>query len=160
MIPYRPSPSNRLQVCNLLELIYRAHNVCHRQKMDNVCTCRRQRTSSFDLNAQSKIYPTERWTFVIARTATVRGHAFSYVMPAWMHPQSELLIVRASYAVGVHTRYTRRLLRAVRVTVKQRTSCKTLLSRDVSAACVILDIFEFEFQRQERTTALPAFVSR
>jgi hypothetical protein len=45
-----------------------------------------------------------------------------------------------------------------RVTVKQCTSCKTLLSRDVSAACVILDIFEF--QRQERTTDLPAFVSR
>jgi hypothetical protein len=40
-----------------------------------------------------------------------------------------------------------------RVTVKQCTSCQTLLSRDVSAACVILDIFEF--QRQERTLALP-----
>ena len=44
-----------------------------------------------------------------------------------------------------------------RVTSKlQCQSCKTLLSRDVSAACVILDIFEF--QRQERTTDLPAFV--
>jgi hypothetical protein len=43
-----------------------------------------------------------------------------------------------------------------RVTVKQCKRCKTLLSRDVSAACVILDIFEF--QRQERTTNLPAFV--
>ena len=31
-----------------------------------------------------------------------------------------------------------------RVTVKQCTSCQTLLSRDVSAACVILDIFEFQ----------------
>jgi hypothetical protein len=48
--------------------------------------------------------------------------------------------------------------RQKRVTVKQCTSCKTLLSRDVSAACVLLDIFEF--QRQEHTTALPAFVSR
>jgi hypothetical protein len=40
-----------------------------------------------------------------------------------------------------------------RVMVKQCTACQTLLSRDVSAACVILDIFEF--QRQERTLALP-----
>jgi hypothetical protein len=40
-----------------------------------------------------------------------------------------------------------------RVTVKQCTSCQTLLSRDVSAACVILDIFEF--QRQGRTLSLP-----
>jgi hypothetical protein len=40
-----------------------------------------------------------------------------------------------------------------RVTVKQCTSCRTLLSRDVSAACVILDIFEF--QRQGRTLSLP-----
>jgi hypothetical protein len=40
------------------------------------------------------------------------------------------------------------------VTVKQCTSCQTLLSRDVSAACVILDIFEF--QRQEnKTLSLP-----
>jgi hypothetical protein len=52
-----------------------------------------------------------------------------------------------------------------RVTSKlQCQSCKTLLSRGVSAACVILDIFEFQFQfqfqfqRQERTTDLPAFV--
>ena len=40
-----------------------------------------------------------------------------------------------------------------RVTVKQCTSCQTLLSRDVSAACVILDIFEF--QRHGRTLSLP-----
>jgi hypothetical protein len=40
-----------------------------------------------------------------------------------------------------------------RVTVKQCTACQTLLSGDVSAAYVILDIFEF--QRQGRTRALP-----
>ena len=42
-----------------------------------------------------------------------------------------------------------------RVTVKQCTTCKTLLSRDVSAACIILDIFEF--QRLNQTKDLPAF---
>ena len=31
-----------------------------------------------------------------------------------------------------------------RVTVKQCTNCKTLLSRDTSAACIILDIFEYQ----------------
>ena len=30
------------------------------------------------------------------------------------------------------------------VTVKQCTNCKTLLSRDISAACIILDIFEYQ----------------
>jgi hypothetical protein len=44
-----------------------------------------------------------------------------------------------------------------RVTVKQCVSCNTLLSRDVSAACVILDIFEF--QRLHRTKGLPAFIT-
>jgi hypothetical protein len=44
-----------------------------------------------------------------------------------------------------------------RVTVKQCTLCKTLLSRDVSAACIILDIFEF--QRVNQTKDLPAFIS-
>ncbi len=44
-----------------------------------------------------------------------------------------------------------------RVTVKQCKTCKTLLSRDVSAACIILDIFEF--QRRKQTTELPAFIS-
>jgi hypothetical protein len=43
-----------------------------------------------------------------------------------------------------------------RVTVKQCTTCKTLLSRDVSAACIILDIFEF--QRRNRTKDLPEFI--
>jgi hypothetical protein len=43
-----------------------------------------------------------------------------------------------------------------RVTVKQCTTCKTLLSRDVSAACIILDIFEF--QRQNQTKDLPSFI--
>jgi hypothetical protein len=43
-----------------------------------------------------------------------------------------------------------------RVTVKQCTTCKTLLSRDVSAACIILDIFEF--QRRNQTRELPAFI--
>jgi hypothetical protein len=43
-----------------------------------------------------------------------------------------------------------------RVTVKQCTACKTLLSRDVSAACIILDIFEF--QRLHQTKELPAFI--
>ena len=43
-----------------------------------------------------------------------------------------------------------------RVTVKQCTTCKTLLSRDVSAACIILDIFEF--QRLNQTKDLPAFI--
>ena len=42
------------------------------------------------------------------------------------------------------------------VTVKQCTSCQTLLSRDVSAACVILGIFEF--QRQEKNTFLTFYV--
>jgi hypothetical protein len=43
-----------------------------------------------------------------------------------------------------------------RVTVKQCIECKTLLSRDVSAACIILDIFEF--QRLHRTKDLPGFI--
>jgi hypothetical protein len=43
-----------------------------------------------------------------------------------------------------------------RVTVKQCTTCKTLLSRDVSAACIILDIFEF--QRRNRTKDMPEFI--
>jgi hypothetical protein len=40
-----------------------------------------------------------------------------------------------------------------RVTVKHCTSCRTMLSRYVSAACVIL--YSFEFQRQERKDLLP-----
>jgi hypothetical protein len=44
-----------------------------------------------------------------------------------------------------------------RVTVKQCNRCKTLLARDVSAACVILDIFEF--QRQGRVSERPALLS-
>ena len=44
-----------------------------------------------------------------------------------------------------------------RVTVKQCMTCKTLLSRDVSAACVILDIFEF--QRRNQTKDLPVFIT-
>ena len=40
-----------------------------------------------------------------------------------------------------------------RVTVKQCTNCKTLLSRDTSAACIILDIFEY--QRKHMTRELP-----
>ena len=43
-----------------------------------------------------------------------------------------------------------------RVTVKQCLSCKTLLSRDVSAACVILDIFKF--QRSGQTSELPEWI--
>jgi hypothetical protein len=43
-----------------------------------------------------------------------------------------------------------------RVTVKQCTACKTLLSRDVSADCIISDIFEF--QRQNQTKELPEFI--
>jgi hypothetical protein len=43
-----------------------------------------------------------------------------------------------------------------RVTVKQCTTCKTRLSRDVSAACIILDIFEF--QRRNQTQDLPEFI--
>jgi hypothetical protein len=43
-----------------------------------------------------------------------------------------------------------------RVTVKQCTTCNALLSRDVSAACIILDIFEF--QRQNQTKDFPAFI--
>jgi hypothetical protein len=50
-----------------------------------------------------------------------------------------------------------------RVTVKQCTTCKTLLSRDVSAACIILDIFEFQRLALARAQAhqtrdLPAFI--
>jgi hypothetical protein len=40
-----------------------------------------------------------------------------------------------------------------RVTVKQCTACKTLLSRDVSAACIILDIFEFQRLALARASA-------
>ena len=43
-----------------------------------------------------------------------------------------------------------------RVTVKQCTSCKTLVSRDVSAACVIHDIFCY--QRDHQTDGLPSFI--
>jgi hypothetical protein len=45
-----------------------------------------------------------------------------------------------------------------RVTVKQCVRCKTLLSRDLSAACVILDIFRY--QRSHTTTKLPPFIYR
>ena len=43
-----------------------------------------------------------------------------------------------------------------RVTVKQYTNYKTLLSRDTSAACIILDIFEY--QRKHMTHELPSFI--
>lgn len=43
-----------------------------------------------------------------------------------------------------------------RVTVKQCTSCKTLVSRDVSAACIIHDIFCY--QRAHQTNELPPFI--
>jgi hypothetical protein len=46
--------------------------------------------------------------------------------------------------------------RPTRVTVKQCTTCKTLLSRYVSAACILLDILEF--QRRNKTNDLPAFI--
>jgi hypothetical protein len=44
-----------------------------------------------------------------------------------------------------------------RVTVKQCTKCKTLVSRDVSAACVIHDIFYY--QRKHQTDGLPPFIT-
>jgi hypothetical protein len=43
-----------------------------------------------------------------------------------------------------------------RVTVKQCTQCKTLVSRDISAACVIHDIFCY--QRASQTNELPPFI--
>jgi hypothetical protein len=44
-----------------------------------------------------------------------------------------------------------------RMTVKQCITCKTLLSRDVSAACVILDIFEH--QRQGKDTFFTVYLT-
>ena len=44
-----------------------------------------------------------------------------------------------------------------RITVKQCTACKTLLSSDVSAACIILDISQY--QRTNRTSDLPMFIT-
>jgi hypothetical protein len=44
-----------------------------------------------------------------------------------------------------------------RVTVKQCTKCKTLVSRDVSAACIIHDIFCY--QREHQTERLPPFIT-
>ena len=44
-----------------------------------------------------------------------------------------------------------------RVTVKQCKDCGTLLSRDLSAACIILDIFNH--QRMYQTDSLPAFIN-
>ena len=44
-----------------------------------------------------------------------------------------------------------------RVTVKQCKECKTLLSRDLSAACIIMDIFNY--QRANATDMLPSFIT-